>query len=180
MLDALAYHVELSLEGLGVGNTGAPGNEDLLDQGLDGACAWPDRGIVDRHRAPAQNRLPLFSGHRLEHGPAPRRLGRVAGQEYEAGAVVPGCGQGDAELAALPGEEGVRHLDQDAGAVSGIDLTPAGSAVEEVLEHLEGLADNGVGLPALHVDDEADAARVVLVSGIVEALGPGHPGWRRR
>jgi hypothetical protein len=52
--------------------------------------------------------------------------------------------------------------------------------MEEVLEHLEGLADDRVGFPALHVDDEADATGVVLVSGIIEALGLRHPGRRRR
>src|SRR3989304_2362118 len=74
-------------------------------------------------------------------------LGRGARQEDEPRAVVPGRGEAPAERGALAGEESVRHLDQDAGAVSRVGLTAAGAAVEEVLEHLESLADDGVGLP---------------------------------
>ena len=58
----------------------------------------------------------------------------------------------------------------DAGAVPGVDLAAAGAAVQQVLEHGERLAHDGVRLSALDVDDEADAAGVVLVGGIVEAL----------
>ena len=60
---------------------------------------------------------------------------RIARQEDQAGPVVTGGGQGDAEPAALAREEGVRHLDEDARAVPGVDLAAAGSAVQEVLEH---------------------------------------------
>jgi hypothetical protein len=74
----------------------------------------------------------------------------------------------------------MRHLDQDAGSVSRIDLAAACAAMEEVLEHLEGLADDGVGLSALHVDDEADTTSVVLMSRIIEALWLRHPVRRRR
>jgi hypothetical protein len=52
--------------------------------------------------------------------------------------------------------------------------------VEEILEHLERLVHDGVGLSALHVHDEAHTARVVLVGGIIEALGRRRPGgWGR-
>jgi hypothetical protein len=76
--------------------------------------------------------------------------------------------QSNAERRAFAGEEGVGHLDQDARTVPGVDLAPAGPAVQEVLQHLQGLADDGVGLSPLHVDDEPDAARVVLESGVIE------------
>ena len=68
------------------------------------------------------------------------------------------------------------HLDEDARPVPGVDLAAAGAAVQEVLEDGEGLAHDGVGLSPLDVHDEADAAGVVLVSGIVEALRRWHPG----
>jgi len=51
--------------------------------------------------------------------------------------------------------------------------------VEQVDENLEGLADDRVGLASLDVDDEADATGVVLVAGIVEALGGRLAGVRR-
>ena len=71
-------------------------------------------------------------------------LGRIAGEEHDTGTVMPGRGQGDAEALTLAGEEGMRHLDQDAGAVAGVDLAAAGAAVEEVLQDREGLAHDRV------------------------------------
>jgi hypothetical protein len=52
--------------------------------------------------------------------------------------------------------------------------------MEEVLEHLHGLAHDGVGLPAFDVHDETDTTGIVLVSGIIETLGLWHPVRRRR
>ncbi len=64
-------------------------------------------------------------------------------------------------------------LDQDARAVAGVVLAAAGASVIEVLEDGEGVADESVRLPPLQVGDEADAAGVVLVLGVVESLGVG-------
>ena len=111
----------------------------------------------------------------LEDAAARRGLRGIARQEHEPGAVVAGGGEGDAEAAALAGEERVGHLDHDARAVARVRLAAAGAAVEQVLQHGERLAHDGVRLSALDVDDEADAAGVVLVSGIVEALRVRHP-----
>jgi hypothetical protein len=69
----------------------------------------------------------------------------------------------------------MRHLNEDARAVTGIDLAAAGAPVEEVLEHLQGLAHDGVRAPALDVHHEADAAGIVLVGGVVKALGGRQP-----
>ena len=41
----------------------------------------------------------------------------------------------------------------------------------QVDQHLEGVPDDSVGAVALGVDNEADAAGVVLVARVVEALG---------
>ena len=61
-------------------------------------------------------------------------------------------------------------LDQDARAVAGVVLAAAGAAVVEVDQGREAVADELVRLPPLEVDDEADAAGVVLVLRVVEAL----------
>jgi len=45
--------------------------------------------------------------------------------------------------------------------------------VVEVLEDLQALLDDGVRPVALDVGDEADAAGVVLVCGVVQAAGGG-------
>ena len=99
----------------------------------------------------------------------------VAGQEDQAGPVVARRGQRDAEPGALAREERVRHLDEDARPVARVHLAAAGAAVQEVLEHREGLAHDRVGLSPLDVHHEADAAGVVLVGRIVEALRRGQP-----
>ena len=67
-------------------------------------------------------------------------------------------------------------LDQDPAAVPGVLLAAAGATVHEVLQDREGLRDDGVRLPAVHIDDEPDTTGVVLVSRVVETLrGMSHP-----
>ena len=67
----------------------------------------------------------------------------------------------------------VGNLDQDPRAVAGVVLAAAGAAVVQVAQRRQAVADELVRLAPLEVDDEADAAAVVLVSGVVEALGDG-------
>jgi len=64
----------------------------------------------------------------------------------------------------------VRQLDEDAGAVTGVDLRSGGAAVVEVAQHLQAVRDHLVRLAAVHIDDEADAAGLVFEPRIVEAL----------
>ena len=64
----------------------------------------------------------------------------------------------------------MRDLNEDARAVTRVDFTAAGAAVEEILEHLEGLGHDGVRPSPLHVHHEADAAGIVLVARVVEPL----------
>jgi hypothetical protein len=45
--------------------------------------------------------------------------------------------------------------------------------VIHVFEHLEGVEDELVACPSLHLADEPDAAGVVLEAGIVQSLGGG-------
>ena len=79
----------------------------------------------------------------------------------------------DAEPVRLGDEEPVRDLDQDAGAVAGVDLASAGAAVLEVEQDLQPVFDDIRGLTAPHVDDEADATGIVLVTWVIETLGTG-------
>jgi hypothetical protein len=79
---------------------------------------------------------------------------------------------GEPEIRGDLPQKAIRHLHEHAGAVAGIRFAAAGAAVQEVEEDLEPLLDDGVRLPPFDVDDEADAAGVVLVARIVEA-------WRR-
>ena len=64
----------------------------------------------------------------------------------------------------------MRHLKQNARAVAGVLLATTRAAVIEVLQNLQTLLDDRVGLLPLDVRDEADAAGIVLKTRIVEAL----------
>jgi hypothetical protein len=130
----------------------------------------PSIGVVDRHRAPAEHGLALGLDDLLEALLQPAALDPVARQEDEAAAVLAGGGQRDARLLADLLEEGVRHLQQHAGAVAGVGLGAGCAAVVQVLQDLDRLLQDLVRLAALDVDHEADAAGVVLEPRVVEAL----------
>ena len=85
----------------------------------------------------------------------------------------PGGGQGEAELRALAREKLVRDLDQEAGAVAGFRIAAAGAAMRQVDQDLNALDDDVVRFLALDVGDKANAAGIVLVARVVEALGWG-------
>ena len=84
---------------------------------------------------------------------------------------MPGRRQFDALLAHLLAEEAVGDLHQHACTVAHQRIGPDGAAMGEVFEHEQTVFNDLVRLHALHLGDEADAAGIVLVSGVVEALG---------
>jgi hypothetical protein len=96
--------------------------------------------------------------------------GGIARQENESDAILAGVRKSDARRLADFGEKLVRHLNQDARAVAGIDLGSRGAAVVEVAEHLQAIRDRLVRLAPVHIDDESDAARFVLKPGVVQPL----------
>ncbi len=105
---------------------------------------------------------------------------RVLRHEPVADAVVPDRRQFDALLRHLLAEEAVGNLHQHAGAVAHQRIGADGAAMGEVLEHGQTVLDDLVRLHALHLGDEADAAGIVLVARIVEALGFRQAGNLRR
>ncbi len=134
---------------------------------------------------PAEHLLALFADDRLE-----QRANLLAGrfrmrEKNEPGAVAAGGRQREAEGRRHLAQKPVRHLHEDAGAVAGRRLAAAGAAMQEVDQDAQPLLDNGVRTAALDVDDEADAAGIVLVRRVVQAGGrgaipagcrPGDPG----
>src|SRR5439155_24248106 len=109
----------------------------------------------------------------LEQRDARAGLPRLLGQEDHAHTVGAGRRERDAVGGALAAEEGIGHLDEDAGAVSGERVAAARAAMGQVLEDGEPLLDDVVRTLALHVDDETDAARIALRPRIEEPPGPG-------
>ncbi len=101
---------------------------------------------------------------------AVRAQALVLRQEDVADGIAPLRGQREAELAALVFQEVVRDLHQHAGAVAGQGVGADGATVLEVFEDLERVRDDLGRLASLHVGDEADAAGIALMRGIIKPL----------
>ena len=104
----------------------------------------------------------------------------VARHEELADGVMAGRRAGEAELGAFLGEEAVRNLGQYAAAVAERRVGADGAAMVEVDENLQALFEDRVRLAVLHVGDEADAAGIMLVGGVIETLRREAAAGRRR
>ena len=69
---------------------------------------------------------------------------------------------------------------KNAGAVAGERIAAAGAAVRQVDQDLQPLPDDLVALLAVHVDDEADAAGIVLEGRIVQTFAAARIEWKLR
>ncbi|MNL05170.1 hypothetical protein D3C87_1257530 [compost metagenome] len=167
----LADDVELTFQRVRGHDVAATANEDLADHRLGGAHRGGHRHVaVHRHVTPAQHDL-AFQAHRaLELLLAGQARGVFLRQEDHAHAVLAVRRQGHALLGHFLAVELVRDLDQDAGAVAHQLVGAHGAAMVEVLEDLQALRDDLVRLAALDVRNHADAAGVVLVGRVIEAL----------
>ena len=79
----------------------------------------------------------------------------------------------------LAGEELVRDLHQDAGAVAGARIGADRAAMLEVDQNRQRILDDLVRLAALDVGDESDAAGILGECRIVEAMTFGQCRDRR-
>ena len=95
---------------------------------------------------------------------------RIDRKKHHAHAVLAGRGQGETQARRFALEERVRNLDQDARAIAGLRIAPAGAAMGQIDQNLHAFENDVVRLPAFDVGDEADAASVVLVLRAVKSL----------
>jgi len=65
----------------------------------------------------------------------------------------------------------MRDLHQHPAAVPGLGIRADRAAMDEIAQDIEALRNDRMATAVLHVRDEADAARVLLVPGMVEARG---------
>ena len=170
--DRLAQDVEPPLElGLGL-DLLAAADEHLLVHGLGRLDRFAERRVVGRHVAPAQQRHALALDHLgidvADHLPPIR----IARHEQLADRVFARIGQREAEPVRLLGEELVRDLHQDAGAVAGARIGADRAAMLEIAQDGERVLDQLVGLAALDVGNEADAAGILVERRVVEPLRP--------
>ncbi len=143
-------------------------DEQLLDDRFGHAGRRAKARVVARNHAPAEHGVP-FSTHRLfDQLPQLFAGGPIDRQKYQAGAIVTCRRQCESSRGSRLAQEPIRHLNQDAGAVTGVGLAAAGAAVQQVEQDLQALLDDAVRTPALDIDHEADTARVVFVARIVE------------
>ncbi len=172
--DDFSQDVEPALEGRVVLDAGPAADEHLAMGGLGLDHRWGEAGIVGGHIAPAKQFQPFGFRHALHDGLAIDALRGVARHEHMADGVLPRLGQLDACRAARHAEEVVWDLHQDAGAVARERVGARRAAMGEVDEDLEAVLDDLVAHAPLQVGDEAHAAGIMLVLGIVESLR-----WRR-
>ena len=92
----------------------------------------------------------------------------VMRQEQHADGVMARRRKGEAKLGCLLGEEFVRGLHQDAGAVAGARVGADGAAMLEIEKDRQRVLDDLVRFAPLDVGNEADAAGILLLRRIEE------------
>ena len=175
VLRALADDVQLALESHVVGDGRIAGDEDHPHLGLGPSGRPAERSVVDLDRPPPDDALPFGGDDLLEVDLDRAPVVDVRRQEDHPDAVVAGPRQAVAVAVRLPAQEGVRHLDQDSRAVSGVGLGPARSPVSQVGEDGQRLANDLVRPLPADIHHQPEAAGVVLEAGIVQALPARRP-----
>ena len=169
-LDGAAAHVQLALERLTCVNVGRTAQERLQDGGHARLRGGAEVVRVDRHLAPEHQRDAALRAPLLERALRVAHARGVVVREEEHGhAVIALVGQQLAFLLGFLTEEAVRNLEQHAGAVAGVALQTGAAAMFEVHEHGKRVVEHGMAALPLQVGQRADAARVVFVTGSVQA-----------
>ena len=166
-LGALAQAERQPLQRHAADPRGPPGDEQLGERRHHAAGGRAERGVVDRHLAPAEDGEALLLGDLLDPTAGLGDLVGVTRQERGADGVRPGRGEVEVDDVA---QEGVGDLEQDARPVTGVDLGAGGAAVVEVAERRERLRHDVVAGLARQRGHHRDAAGVLLVARVVEPL----------
>ncbi len=176
--DDLAYDEEPALKFILVGEAGRAADEDLLRDRLNRLHAFAESRIVDRHVAPAEHGL-AFGGDDLLDDLAHLAARRgVARHEELADRVMAGPRQAESELGAFRREKPVRDLGQNSAAIAERRIGPDGATMVEIDQDLQTLLEDVVRLVVLQMRHEANTAGVMLLGGVVEAVGARHQGVR--
>jgi hypothetical protein len=70
----------------------------------------------------------------------------------------------------FPAEKCVGDLNHDARAITGIRFRAARSAVREIFQHSQRLADNLIGFSPLDIGNYAHSTSIMLEVGVVQTL----------
>ena len=174
-LDAAADDVEVSLEHVRRAAWGVA-HHDLFDFGACLVGFFADHADVYRDLAPAVDLVAEAEDFGLRDLPAAFLGGEVGfRQEHLADRDLAVLGAFAAAFYRF-GEEVLRDLDVDAGAVAGLAVGVHGAAVPEGAERVyAGLHDGAAGF-AVQGCDQADAAGIVFLGGRVGVFETGYVG----
>ena len=168
--DLLADREDLALERILVAHLRTRRDHRLADHRHRPDDGRAEAGEVGRHVAPAHHGLAFLDHDLLEMADRVLTRAVVPRQETHRDGVTARRRQAQAGTCGPVAQQRIRHLDQAAGAVAHQRIGTDRAAMVEVQQDLQALRDHVVRFAALDVRDEADAARVMLVAGIVEAL----------
>ncbi|MDC4205717.1 MAG: hypothetical protein MPW13_15280 [Candidatus Manganitrophus sp.] len=132
--------------------------------------------LFGRHVSPAEKTLAFFGDDPFKERLAGAAIGGGGGKEDHSDSVLSRFRQRHADLTAGTFEKGLRHLNQNSGAVPRAGVAADGAPMGKVLEHLQPFLNDIVRAAALDVGDEADAAGIFLELRIVKALFCGEAG----
>ena len=168
--DLLADREDLPLERVLVLHRGAGGDNGLLQHGHGGDDGGAEAGFIGGDIAPADQGLAFLGDHIREmlHGESARGL--ALRQEAHGDGVAAWFRQGLAVLHGPVAQQRVGDLDQAAGPVPHQRIGADGAPVIEVFQDFQALGDDVVRLSAFDIHDKADAAGVMLIAGVVQAL----------
>ncbi len=167
---ALADDVELALQCVRDRDALAAPDEHLANHRLHLSDRLSQVGTVDRDVAPAEQNLSLVLDRAFDFVFAGEATRRFLRQEHHANAVLAERRQLDALLRHILPEQLVRKLHQYPGAVAAFGSAPDRAAVSQVAQNSQPLSDQRVRFLALDVRDESDAAGIVFVFRVVQAL----------
>ena len=167
----LSDDVELSLERILHHDVRAASDENLTDYRF--FC--PDGGThrhvtVDRHVTPAENHLTVGAHRAFEVLFAGRPRCAFLRQENHPHAVVAGRRKRHALGGHFLPVVGIGNLDQNACAVAAERIGAHGAAMIEIVKNEKGILNGLVRFSAADVGDETDAAGVLLVCRLIQAV----------
>ena len=178
-LGAAPRQVEPALE-LGAVEALRPAQQQLLDAGQRVQRETAQDRRVVRHGAPADGLDAEALGRVLEHG-ARRGAGvLVLRQEAHRDRELLAVGELVAEARRVVAQQLERDLDRDARTVAGRRVRGDGAAVREVDDGLDGELDDAARALAADLGDEAGAAGVVILRGVVEPARRMQKSRRRK
>ena len=158
--DGLAQDVEPAFEFILRRDFRIAADEDLFVHRLGRLHGLAERRIVSRYVPPAEHLHAVARGKGCIGVHDLLAPGVVARQEQCTDGVVAGGRQLDAEFGCLLGNELVRYLDQNAGAVAGARIGADRAAMLEIDQDCQRVFDDPVRFASLDVGNKSDPAGI--------------------